>query len=399
MDIIGSVDDHAHGRRTALEISIALWGLADRAAVEKQLRERVVLFPGDLYASLFLVQILCWAERRKEAERIVEGLLAARDLGRKRLQEDLLAKFDARSIRSEYVIFPNSTMQNIGFLGHVLTLKNGRSMELLTKITTEELMGTELLFHERVAPASKAMASLAPGIVDVRKDGRSELYLLTMERVVGLPLVVDGMGDATVDGLLDKYQALLAFPWKDVVPDLRERPLEIGLSHAYLVSAFQGCDRPGRADAIHSWLARNVNDRGYAPEVQQAVRSAITLMHEHRVLERLDPAVSFTLLHGDLHRNNVLVGKDRSWIIDWGKMAIGPRGIDLAVLFRRFPFDRTLGLLERNKVFNGRCDLERITFSYALIVVSVMIDIDPIKHEPPDHLFLPAVDFIANALN
>jgi hypothetical protein len=384
---------------TALEVAIFLWNLVDRSEAEAFLRHRAAEQPSDLYARVFLVQILCWTHRQEEAGKWVGQLLGQEGpLCLENLQADLRMRYDAVEVRSNYTVFPDSTMQNIGFFVHLLTLSSGSKVELITKVTTSEFIGTELMINERVLACYPDVARLSPEVVDVRADRGQGLCLVTMQRVAGRALVVEAMDDSAVDAFVRDYRRLEQVAWHLSVPELRAAPFEIGLSHAYLVSAFQQCNTVTGASRIHAWLEENILYRGYPAEVQDAVLAVVGAMRRSQLLEGLVPEENFVLLHGDLHRNNVLDDGVRTWIIDWGKTAIGPRGIDLVVLFRRFPFERTMALLERNNMFVSRPEKERITFIYALVVVSVMIDIEPIKKEPPDHLFLPACDHILHAL-
>ena len=55
--------------------------------------------------------------------------------------------------------------------------------------------------------------------------------------------------------------------------------------------------------------------------------------------------------------------------------------------------------MERNGLWAGLDPVGRALFAYALILVSVMIDIEQIKTEPPEHLFLPAMRFIEGVIN
>lgn len=67
--------------------------------------------------------------------------------------------------------------------------------------------------------------------------------------------------------------------------------------------------------AAQDWLARNITAL-IALQSDAGVRS-----------------FAQSLIHGDLRTDNILLGKDRSWLVDWPNACIGPRVFDLVMLF------------------------------------------------------------------
>jgi hypothetical protein len=67
--------------------------------------------------------------------------------------------------------------------------------------------------------------------------------------------------------------------------------------------------------AAQDWLARNITTL-IALQVDAAARPFVQGM-----------------IHGDLRTDNILFGKDRSWLVDWPNACIGPRAFDLVMLF------------------------------------------------------------------
>lgn len=67
--------------------------------------------------------------------------------------------------------------------------------------------------------------------------------------------------------------------------------------------------------AADAWFAKNI-----------AVLAALQADAAVRVFDE-------GLIHGDLRRDNILIGKGRSWLVDWPNACIGPRVFDLVMLF------------------------------------------------------------------
>lgn len=67
--------------------------------------------------------------------------------------------------------------------------------------------------------------------------------------------------------------------------------------------------------AAQDWLARNITAL-IALQSDAAVRPFVQ-----------------GLIHGDLRTDNILFGKDRSWLVDWPNACTGPRVFDLVMLF------------------------------------------------------------------
>ena len=78
--------------------------------------------------------------------------------------------------------------------------------------------------------------------------------------------------------------------------------------------------------AVRGAVARTGDTRfAVAAESLQAWRTDPRIVRALEVLPR-------TLVHGDPHRGNLLVGPDATVLIDWGNARVAPAGLDLAVL-------------------------------------------------------------------
>lgn len=386
---------------TALAISIHLRGCADREAVKAYLERRCAQPGADVHLSVFLVQVLCWEGRTEEAESIVHTAIRRHSSFTygQFVQRIGDAAPELRILRTRYVSYPNSTMQNMGFFEHDAEERSsGRRIILITKLTTTAYSGTEPLFLQGILPSRPALQGITPRSIDVFLPEGSPLCFLTTVKVPGNEALVQDMDDAELDRFMGRYRAIAEVPFAEVAPLLPPPVFEVAYSHAYLVSALQSSHDPGSMLRLEAWLRRSVEERDYAPVIRHHVHRSLDALRAHAFFDRVDPGTHYGLLHGDLHRYNVLCDGPDHWIIDWGKCATGPQGIDLAVLFRRLPFERTVAMLRRSGSWEAWPMENRVLLAYALIVVSVMIDLPAIKNEPPEQLFAPAADLIVGAL-
>ena len=96
---------------------------------------------------------------------------------------------------------------------------------------------------------------------------------------------------------------------------------------------------PGRLPVVDSgwWRAKCAvsAERLHAlgrPATSALAREVTALRDEQRVVEALD-TLPRTLLHGDVHRNNVLVDeRGRGMLVDWGGALVGAPALDIANL-------------------------------------------------------------------
>ena len=386
---------------TALSISIFLRGLENHEEVIDHLEELRLRSSGTPYPNVFLIQALCWTGNTERAEIVVKETISE-FAGMS--YEDLLSRIrnavpSHRMLNSRFVSYPNSTMQNIGFFEHVLLdTITGEPRTLITKMTTREYSGNEIDYYDLVLENEHLLGGIAPRVVDITGRVDSLLCFLTMEKVPGTEPIVQNLEDGEIDVLVRSYSSISRIDHTAIGHRFNAGEFEIGYSHAYLVAALKKIHEPAHFHLVNEWLVNSIMTRGYSPEVIRMVTNTVERLKFHSFHERIDPAVHYGLLHGDLHRFNVLQHGNDFKIIDWGKSTIGPKGIDLAVLFRRLPFTRIVDILERNGIWSAYAPVNKVLFAYALILVSVMIDLENIKKEPPDQLFRPASDLILRTL-
>lgn len=385
---------------TALAISIFLRGLPDRMEVIGHLRKRHEEGAADVHHSVFLVQVLCWEGRAGEAEQVVHDVLRRRaGLTIGGLRERIAAHLPgARVTGSSFETYSGSPMQNFGFFEHAVEEPGGGSGTLVTKLATLEYAGTEPLFMAGVYRPRTPIARIAPRPVDVFVPEGSDLCIITMEKAPGAELVVQDMADPDVDRFLAAYRAVHDIGHGEVDHLFPDAPYDIAHSHAYLVPAMRKSHVAEHFAATNAWLVESVRRRGYTEEVRRMVERMVLSLEGSAFQRRIRPALHYGLLHGDMHRYNVLRAGDGYRIIDWGQCGTGPKGIDLAVLFRRFPYGRTVAALERAGWWGAWPAENRVLFAYALVLVSVMIDLQGIKDEPQEQLFGPATRAVTDAV-
>ncbi|MBK9174806.1 MAG: phosphotransferase [Flavobacteriales bacterium] len=349
---------------------------------------------------LLLAQLHAWRGDQGSARRTFDGLMSiATDLNLSRIERSIRDHMGDPSaeVHTTYSMLPGNGVQNLGFYEHV-----GRSgpstYSFVTKISTSGFFGNEPRFYTRFIERWPQLRPLAPRMVCFARSERIDVCMLTMEKVDGREPEIANMEVQAVDALVRGYVALLSVDPVEVEQYLLPRPFAIGFNHGYLVQALHGIQEPGSAEMVMLWLETAIRSRGYSIEVQRKILDLVKLMRDGQFNERIRPDLHFTFLHGDLHRYNILQWHSGYLFIDWAHCTTGPAYADLAVLFRRFGFLGTVGILERNGLWSRMDDVGKALFAYSLILVSVMIDIDPIKKEDPEHLFLPAARFMEGVI-
>ncbi len=384
----------------ATRVSLLLREVKDDAAALPFILEALDRDPSSAYMHLFLIQLHAMRGDQASARKAFDRLMSiATDVGVERIERairDHTGDVNAE-VRTTYSMIPGVGLQNLGFYEH--TVRSGRrSWSFVTKISTSVFFGNEPLFYTRLISRWPQLGTIAPSQVFFGRSELVDVCLLTMEKVDGCEPDIATMEVEKMDGLVRHYKTLLSVDPAEVERYLLPRQFAIGFNHGYLVQAMHGIHVHAWAESVMAWLETAVCRRGYSIEVQRSVLDLVVMMRRDRFHERISPEHHFTFLHGDFHRYNILQSATGFHFIDWTRCDTGPAYADLAVLFRRFGFSGAVGILDRNGLWSARDDVGKALFAYSLILVSVMIDIDPIKKEDAEHLFLPATRFMEGVI-
>jgi hypothetical protein len=382
-------------------VSFFLRNLADGTAALSYFNTEQHRHPEVLFPYIFLIQLHTWNKRPREAETMFRQMLAnVSDIGIEDIQTSICKQIDGAEvlIETKYRTYPESVLQNLGFLEHAVS--NGpRSHRFITKICTQEFIGNEWVFYEAIAPQDPSLLQVVPKVVHMARSKTSDLHFMTMEMLDGHWPDMALLDQSALDSLVNTYRAVSGVDKCTVQDLLLVSPLAIEFNHGFLVQAFQSMHTREGMALVNDWLLEAIQTRGYDVQVARAVSDLITLMNNVHFYRHIDPNTHYGFLHGDLHRHNILQVDNHFRFLDWARCAIGPSCIDLAVLMRRLGFAGTIKVLERNGLWAELSSLNQVMFAHALIVVSVMIDIEPIKREPPEALFLPAARFAQERLS
>ena len=385
----------------ATRVSLLLRGASANNAVLEFMQDECTRNPASVHAHLFLVQLHTWRGDPLAAESTFMALTAtAPDLGVDAIEDSIKDHLNDRTVEvsTKYSGMLGSSVQSLGFYSH--SARSGsHEWSFVTKISMRALLGNEPQFYTRILPAWGQLGSVAPTMVRFSSSVVADLCMLTMERIEGCEPDIASMDARLVDVLVRRYAVLTTVDPESVQSQLPRSRSTIDFNHGYLVQAMCRMHEPDRAEAVMVWLERAVCSRGYPDLVQHEVSKLTSLMRSVGFQARIIPSQHFAFLHGDLHRHNIIQRGEDFVFIDWARCATGPACIDLAVLLRRFGFQGTIDCMERNGLWAGLDPVGRALFAYALILVSVMIDIEQIKTEPPEHLFLPAMRFIEGVIN
>lgn len=385
----------------ATRVSLLLRGASADNAVLEFVQHEFAGNPTSVYTHLFLIQLYTWRGDPIAAERTFKALMSiVPDLSVPSIEHSIRNHLGDHSIEisTKYAGMPSSAVQSLGFYSHTARCGSDE-LYFITKISIGALLGNESLFYTKILPAFAQLRAVTPRVVCFSASALADLCMLTMERIEGREPDIASIDARLVDTLVNRYSILATVDPILVQHVLPRVGSTIDFNHGYLVQAMQRINEPHDAEALMAWLEHAMRSRGYADVVQSGMVKLISLMRSTGFHERINPTQHFAFLHGDLHRHNVLQHGEDFVFIDWARCSIGPACVDLAVLLRRFGFQGTIDIMERNGLWAGLDPFGRALFAYALIVVSVMIDIEQIKMEPPEHLFLPAMRFIEVVIN
>lgn len=377
-----------------LRFALELRAMPDQDAVRRTLKHHTDHHPSDKLARVLHIQALGWAGRTTDAEQALFELLGADNSPvLDHLQKRILDRGGRPNdtVRSEYICFPASMVQNLGFWTHRISSPDGRVREAITKVMHKDHCGRETAFYARIRDRHPALAMISPEPIDLTTVDACDIVLLTMERFHGNVADPDAMDQEAVSYFVREYAALAAIPHAAIAHEFTDKVTENGLSHGYLASSLHLVHTPHGFEQTVEWTSRTVAARGYRADVIDRVQRAMEHLVRCNFATHVHPAEHYALLHGDMHRHNVLVLPTRTVLIDWARCTTGPRGIDLAVLFRRYGYQRVCELLQEICALDEVSD---VLLAWALIIVSLELDLPGIKSEPSEHLFIPAASAI-----
>lgn len=294
-------------------------------------------------------------------------------------------------VEHTYLAFPNSAMQSLGFFRHQVVCANG-VQNFITKFSMASTMGFEPLFHEAIRPLSKGIQAISPATVLFRKCTAQDLCLLTMEYCEGVVPEVATLEKDALQGIVNAYQVLLELPIARLFPHFSGQRTKAAYNHGYLAMSMHRIHEERDFMQLTDWVLQASSSRGYQPQVVNSIQKLVGALREQRFHERIIPEIHYSFLHGDLHRHNVLLTAKGPVFIDWARCTIGPKQIDLAALLRRRGYRNTIDLLRRAGAWERMDPVNQALFAIAMIVVSLMIDLKEIKEEPPEWVFLPAME-------
>lgn len=373
-----------------LRYALLLRAMPDQEAVQQTLKHLAERHPNDPLIPLLLIQARGWAGQVALAEQELNMLLG-KENGPvlEQVQRRILLANGAPGdpITSHYTCFPASMVQNLGFWIHQLSNPSGAPRELITKIMHRDHCGREVDFYSRIRPAHPALDHISPAPIDVTVVEHCGVVLLTLERVAGQILDPGAMDAGAIAAFVQDYAPIASITYGAVTDLLQDRTTENGLSHGYLASALHLVHTRAGFEQTVEWTRKTVAERGYRTDVVDLVIRAMDHLVRINFHAAVVPEQHYALLHGDMHRHNVLSSLDRTVLIDWARCTTGPRGIDLAVLFRRFGHQRVHTLMESIMAIDP---VTEVLIAWALIIVSLELDLQGIKDEPPAHLFTPA---------
>lgn len=396
-DLIRFLSEHK-ARPAPIEVAMAWRASKEQAALESSLKHSIAKNADHDTAHMLLIQMLGWQGRQVEAGTIVDQWLSKRSgFSRAQLKNHLaeLLGFKNEEISTYYNLSKNS-LQSLGFYHHVCHSQI-RTTRLITKIVHAELAGNEPTFYSRIAPKHPSLWSIAPRLIDIQHLPELRLVLITMEESDGRICETASLTESGISGLVKACRIVSDVPINELFGILDHPGQELGFNHGLLVSSLRDIHLPENWSRLNMWIRDAVAQSGYSDMVHDAVIQSLDVATRNRLSECIDPSRHYGFLHGDLHRHNVLISNSGPMFIDWARCSIGPRGADLAILLRRFGYSVVINHAYKGGIIPSDDRVSIGLLSLALIVVSLQIDISPIKEEHPEFLFLPATRMLMHS--
>ena len=207
----------------------------------------------------------------------------------------------------------------------------------ITKVVDIARNCQEVKIYRALDDRLSDLRAITPVLRDYRENESGTIGFLTIEKIDGESPVVD---DSQV--LVRAYARIREIAYNDVVglipkPNLLYQLAKIRISF-FLTGSILVKETfcwIHRQD-VNRWLFRAVRSRvrrkDYRRETVDVFRRLERVIMDSRIFERIIPAQHYRLIHGDLHRGNIIVdaaGKTIK-IIDWEQCGVGPSGADLA---------------------------------------------------------------------
>lgn len=373
----------------------------DFEELEKSVKKMIDIEPENMFYYNLLLKVYTYTENNEKLEETLQQIISVfSGISFSDFKAHIDNKVKGRNgVLSESKLITNlkKGSEHIGFIEHYITWSNNIKEVFITKIISPNLVGNESLFYENYQTHFTNIQQNIPEILDIYSSVGNWCFI-TMEKVIGETPVINKLSKDDLKNLIETCLNIGKNTHQSDLKWFHDRnnysEFEIGLSENYLVRSFAHIHKKEKFDLINNWVLKTVKTEGYQNEVIKSITAAVNRLKEVEFHNNIKPNKHYRLVHGSFYHNNLITTLNKIHIVDWAHFNYAPKGCDVALVLRRLPLNEAMEMLKENVEFRKFDSVDIILWAYANIVVSLMINLKPIKNEDPNHLFVPASNII-----
>ncbi|ADU31886.1 tetratricopeptide repeat protein [Evansella cellulosilytica] len=254
---------------------------------------------------------------------------------------------------------------NLGVIEHFPINNESNKREYITKIIENFKIGNESLFYSKIRNTFSVLQNVTPRMVHYTES--NNIKFLTLEKVEGVHPTKEELKE-----ILNLHKAITSIKFDDVKGLFTKNEHIFRNNEPELAYFFQNMHDGYVNEEIFKWLFMEINKKQYSVDIYTLIQKLKGLIIDNKLFSILEPKQNYTLMHGDFHHKNIITSSQGvSKVIDWAFCGVGPNGIDLVILFRRFQYK--FKQIEKNFLSDlesgGKLkNIEKIFFCYGLIV-------------------------------
>lgn len=309
-------------------------------------------------------------ENEKAKESYLKGLECKHNMDLNKLIEKIQSSFTdyPSEVSTEYLFIAGKN--NYGAFIH-----SYKDKKYFTKIS-QNIRGArrEEVFYREICDEYPVLKEEVPAYINSQYI--DNILYLTLEMVEDIP--IDREQEQTVkvirasqkitsisyDSIINKY------PNPKYLFQLKNKPF-------FIVIFFTQIHRKKYNVKMFNLLYKVLKQNNYPESVIEVIEGLESLIMKHSLYSFIKPKNHYSLIHGDLIRQNLKLNKsDKSIkIFDWATFTTGPHFIDIARYLSEslIPFSEVKSIYLNNDDINGNLSIiEKIFFLYALILLYIL---------------------------
>lgn len=327
-------------------------------------------------------------EKAKSAFKI--GLIYHHNMSTEQLISNIQNNITAKqgALKSVYTYLGG--MNNLGAMVH-----ENKAEKYFTKITRiDKGAQREAIFYRDVQAEYPLVKEVTPTFFGI--DTFDGVHYLTIEHINALKESIK------IEQMIEVVQKLSTIPYASIsekfpnpsYPFVMRK--NVGPDIIYLFTKIH--DRK-QNELLLSTAKIFAQEYAYPDEVKEMLHTIEKMIFDKELYKQISPEKHYSLLHGDLKLNNMVLSEKNKnlYVIDWGSFTIGPRFVDMALLFSNIStsyetiIEKYINNIDEEKTLS---DVEQFYFGFAYFLTSFV----KITHNNVNHIYtqslLPAMEYM-----